>query len=642
MLTIDTSRWVKWIRSSVTSPHRAYEVRWATQTPTRTALENQLDDAYERVVSESGRIEWVAKNRFVPNERFSITNENEVRVERWLHGSIQSLFVALVVFAPFLLTTVWSLPGYLAALVLLEGKHNTDAPVSVCTEIVFENKSGFVSVMGLLALATVINHLLSITDYWPVLVFCAVAVGIQLMLFYLSDELPFVRPDLAKRPMAIPYSMAITSFGTTLLFFPAVLAATYVARLGAVLSTYAVGETSRGTASILSDFTGGQTAAPETLSPAVVREAVFQIATPLFTLVFLCALVMFGLWVWDCRYTTSVLHDYRLTPFESATQRFGTFVGFVIFSGVIYAVTAVAISILLFGITGTYYLPSSTLQPLLVILPAELTTSVHGFLTSMYETLDHAFAAFPGSARLGSLIFLSGLLWPFVFVAVGTVTEILGRPYRALRVLARSTPLTDDAGQSLVPPDVQVRRISCDGYPDIRPLSLLFGVRNYIIVSDIVVSECSRDELQALLQHELYHIRERRLGYATVMLSSFLGGANALPAFFDYRKSERNADAAAAAVVGAKTVRHAIRRMYSLRARTTPNTIGLQHPGIIGSESFSMRYQRLTSDAASRVALLRAHAQMFVAAPYKLYFGSILVDTAHMDKDERLAALFEE
>ena len=68
-----------------------------------------------------------------------------------------------------------------------------------------------------------------------------------------------------------------------------------------------------------------------------------------------------------------------------------------------------------------------------------------------------------------------------------------------------------------------------------------------------------------------------------------MGGRNTLLAFYDYRKSERNADAYAAKEVGQEALWKALYRLFELRAGS-PAGAGpalVRHPGIINPESFS-------------------------------------------------------
>lgn len=626
------------MRSRLADPLVSYELRWATDAPMTGILESQLDDAFERVDDDGGAA-WRRENRLLPDDRFQVTDDGDVRVYRQVDWWVRSVLLALILLAPLLLTSLWSVGLYFVLVLLLDWNQYTDRPIPAATEIVSGRSNGLVGILAILTVLGAVLYAMDAIDHWIVFVLCAIALGIIVTKIYLEDGLPFVSPDLAKRPMQIPFSFLANTLGVTALFFPVVLLSVFVDRLGAVLGSYAEGETNRATASILADITGGRTGPPSGVTPDVVRQAIIEVFAPMLWIAFAVSGILLITWLLGAKPAVESYYRYRLRPFSSPVQRTVTFLVFVSFTVSLYTIVGVAAGILLYGVTGVYYLPAWTLSPLLESLPGELSTSAEGFLAGLYRTLDFVFADAPLLyPRSWSLLYLTALLWPFVFAAVGTLGEIVGAPYRAVRALQQSTPLPAEI-QLIVDDGIQVRRIDCGGYPDLRPLSVLFGTRKYVLISDVVVEECQRDELEGLLLHEQYHLQERSLGFGALVLSSILGGANLLPAFYDYRKSERLADASAAAVVGEETLRHAIIRLYDVKARAGSNPIGVRHPSAIGNDRVFEAVPEPDSELADIVEYLRRTLRAYLLAPYRLYFGGILLDTAHMKKRERLAAL---
>lgn len=626
------------LRSRLADPFVSYELRWATDAPMTGVLENQLDDMFDRV-DEDGEAVWRHENRLIPDDRFQVTDDGDIRVYRQVDWWVRSVLLGLIVLAPLLLMSLWSVGLYFLLVVLLDWNQYTDRPIPAATEIVSGQSNGLVGILAILTVLGAVISAIEAIDHWIVLVICAIGTGIIVINIYLEDGLPFVSPDLAKRPMKIPFSYLANTLGATALFFPVVVLSVFVDRLGAVLGSYAEGNTTRATASILSDMTGGRTGLPSEVTPEVVRQAILEIFSPMLWIVLAVSGIVLITWVLGAKPTVESYYRYRLRPFTSPIQRVVTFLVFVGFTVTLYTIVGVAAGILLYGITGVYYLPAWTLAPLLELLSGELSTSTEGFLAGLYRTLDYVFTGAPVLySRSWSLLYLTALLWPFVFAAVGTISEVVGAPYRALRALQQSTPLPTEL-QSMVDDGIQVRRIDCGGYPDLRPLSVLFGTRKYVLVSDVVVDECQPAELEGLLLHEQYHLQERSLGFGATVLSSVLGGANLLPAFYDYRKSERLADATAAEVVGKEPLRHAIIRLYDVRARAGSNPIGVRHPSAIGTDTVFEAVPAPNTDRADVVGSLRRTLRTYLLAPYRLYFGGILLDTAHMKKRERLAAL---
>ncbi|WP_271955730.1 hypothetical protein [Halorubrum ezzemoulense] len=431
--------------------------------------------------------------------------------------------------------------------------------------------------------------------------------------------------------MEIPFNILIVSFMSIMLFFPVVFFSVFIDQLGSALGQYAeqVDRTGARMLGLPRNSTTSEGA----------WQATVEAFTPVLWIVPVVSGIILMMWISWSRVDLKSYYLYRLRAFSSSVRRAVALLLFATFTVSLYSIVAVAGGIILYGITGVYYLPAWTLElPLTQLLP-ELSTSVDGSLLALYRTLDYVFADTPVlHARLWSLVYLTVLLWPFVFAAVGTVGEILGAPYRALRTLHRSTPLSAEF-QSLVAEDIQVRRINCGGHPDLRPLSVLFGRRKYILVSDVVVKKCPEKELKALLRHEQYHLEEWRLGFGARVLSSVLGGANLLPAFYDFRKSEREADAAAADVVGKEPLRHAIIRLYDIRAQSGSNPIGVRYPSAIGNDTVLDDFLEPDTQVTDVVGSLRIILRSYLLAPYRLYFGGVLLNTAHMNKRERLAAL---
>jgi len=353
-------------------------------------------------------------------------------------------------------------------------------------------------------------------------------------------------------------------------------------------------------------------------------------------------IMLYG-WFAGSKSTLKSHSQYRVGEFNSSIQKKITFLIFISSSIIIYWVVSIASGILLYGVTGTYPLPNWTLGALVQIQPDWLEASVDNLLPGLYRTLDLMFAENSIlQPRVLSIVFLTVLLWPFVFAAVGTVIELIHRPYRSIQVLYKSKPAEDDI-QSMVDEDIQVRHINRNEYPDIRPLSILFNSRKYIFVTNIIIDEYideydEPEQLKGLLLHEQYHIREQSLGFGSTLLSSLLGGANLLASFCDYRESERQADTEAAKVVGNRALRRAIIRLYSLKGQADTDPIGVKHPGAIGNNTLNQNLPEIDTKRSDLNEIL-APVLRYLVAPYHLYFGGVLLDNAHMSKRERLDAL---
>jgi Zn-dependent protease with chaperone function len=258
----------------------------------------------------------------------------------------------------------------------------------------------------------------------------------------------------------------------------------------------------------------------------------------------------------------------------------------------------------------------------------------------LYRAFEFTLRGFPIlSARAWATIAIALWLWPVVFILLGTSLGIAGRPFRALAVLTQSRPLSAAEGQTHLPSDIQVRAVDLDGAPDAKPMSLLRGWRQYVIVSEVLVEELDAEEFEAVLRHEEYHLQESNRALLLEALSPIVGGKNALLAFYDYRESERAADDRAVEYVGHKATYRAVEKMYNLAAtaNTAPNRIRIHHPGIVRREEISERVNDL--NAVAKIRRLLRYPIATLNAPYQLYFGAVLLETAHLDAEARLNRL---
>lgn len=622
-------------RSRLHEPFIASRIRWDTEEPTRDQLEAQLGGTFPRTVVD-GHAEWVVENRIARNCQIRTIDEGLEVVRRW-PAKTRLLLIVLVFLFPVFVRSVESVVLYFGVPAIIEYGKYTEPPVPACTEIVYENTNGLLGIANILALLSVITWAFDLVSRWPVPAVYGLVILVFVVQVYLLDGLPFVTPDLNKRVLRIPFSFLISAAGSLVLFFPLVVFAAYIKSLGQTLGEYAAGETNRATASMLADVTGGFNTTNPT--PKVVRNAILDAFGPIASLIALVAAVVAAMWVLEANPTLESLQRYRLDTFDTGLRRRTILGVFLAVNAAFYAATTVAFGVIVYGIVGTYYLPEWTLLPLLNFIPTDLRVPPEEFLPALYTTLDHTAISVPGvPVRVLSVGFLLTVLWPFVFVAFGTVIQVIGRPYRTLRALRDSSPVVDDRVQGMVADDVQVRQIDREGYPDLRPFTL-FGRWKFVLVSDVIIEECQPDELAALLRHEEYHVRERRPGAAVVVLSLFVGGANALAAFYDFRKSERKADKEAADAVGRASLRRAIIRTYDLRARAPHNPIPGHTPSAVSPLPTIEERDTAATDPQTWLGWVSKVIRSYLLAPYRLYFGGVLTETAHLRKRERLETL---
>lgn len=219
--------------------------------------------------------------------------------------------------------------------------------------------------------------------------------------------------------------------------------------------------------------------------------------------------------------------------------------------------------------------------------------------------------------------FYALLVAPLAWLAVGWLvhlgTSVVGRAV----ALVRSAPLPAAAlggmgpDTDVEPFPVAVRVVPMDR-PMVRPVAVA-GLWRGVLVGRPVVDGLAADELRAVVAHETHHLHGRDLtaGAVATLAGLGFGGRNALLAFYDYAAAERAADEHAARTVGPDVLVRALRRLEGLQAR------GVGRPVANGGV-----------EAASTVVHTRG--RRLVRAPYDLFFGRALLDSAHRSVDERV------
>lgn len=299
-----------------------------------------------------------------------------------------------------------------------------------------------------------------------------------------------------------------------------------------------------------------------------------------------------------CRVALGSFAEARLVPPRSRRARVAGAACFLGVNVVLVGATVLALATLAAGLhPGT----NPTVVGLGAISPIE----------PAYDTVDAVFAPLAGPARPYSIGFYALLVAPVLYVGLGWAYYHLTGLATRIGGLLRAERVT---GRDL--PDVPVFAIP-GTVPRVRPLGRLFGLWGVVLVTEPVL-ELADDELAAVVAHEAYHVRRRDLavGALAALAALAVGGRNALLAFYDYPAAEREADAYAAERVGRDALVRALRRMESLHYEA-------RRPVADGP----------TAPPADPSVL------SYLLAPYRLYFGRVLLDGAHRDTDERIARL---
>lgn len=148
-----------------------------------------------------------------------------------------------------------------------------------------------------------------------------------------------------------------------------------------------------------------------------------------------------------------------------------------------------------------------------------------------------------------------------------------------------------------------------------------------------------KSEIQAVLAHEVYHLRNREVVVnflSSIFSLAVFGGKNALLAFYDYPRIEEEADRYAAEKFGSEPLQDALRKIEYLQAQEISESRIEQilgFPGFIGSRLKSE--EKDTDDSQEDTTLVQRVLADFLA-PYSLFYGTVLFDQAHRSIDERI------
>ena len=217
---------------------------------------------------------------------------------------------------------------------------------------------------------------------------------------------------------------------------------------------------------------------------------------------------------------------------------------------------------------------------------------------------------------------LSFLVLPLLVVALFWVHHLIRTLRTPRRALDASRPLDG------VDSEVEVRVL--DSAATVAHPITTFAGREAVVVSSRVVDELADEELAAVVAHETYHLLHsdlRRNALASV-LGVAIGGRNALVALYNYPEIERRADLFAAEKTDPGAVIRALRRLDGLNAGASASRSGA-------------RPRRSNSNARSDGKGWRFRVRRLATAPYHLLFGSIVLENAHADVDDRIGYLLD-
>jgi Zn-dependent protease with chaperone function len=262
------------------------------------------------------------------------------------------------------------------------------------------------------------------------------------------------------------------------------------------------------------------------------------------------------------------------------------------------------------------------------------TTAAGQEVALAYETLDTAFQPLPFfRSRAYSIGFYVVLLYPLLTLGFAWLYYVVTGLASRLIIFYQAEELS----VAEFPIDLRYTVYVTDRDDLLaRPMSFGFGLYQAIVVGSTVVDHLDENELAAVLAHESYHLRNRDLVVSSLAtFASFaFGGRNGLLAFYDYPRIERAADTYASEVVSASAMVRALRRLEALR-----DDESFPLAGALVSEAAVEKPR--PGETVLLTSSILTNLRLYVTAPYRLLFGSVLLQRAHGSVDERIARLLE-
>lgn len=288
----------------------------------------------------------------------------------------------------------------------------------------------------------------------------------------------------------------------------------------------------------------------------------------------------------------------EVTPIKSRfLQFFSVFVYFVSNIVVIF-LSAFSGVILVYAVTNQVLLPSQAVDLLVPEVFSRFETYPELIVRGSLIAVENGFRSYPGfSPRAYALLFYCLFFLPLVLIVGAWIWHLLSM-YRQKRIIDNLELLDQDLIDSevLLMPGNEV---------DARHVSRRFGMSTSILVTQGMVDALDDAELEAVLRHEEYHMKNRdtTTNLIATALSLGFGGRNSLLAFYGYPGIEEEAD------------RYAVEK-------TSQDDLG----GAIEKameKSLAQRSEERNLD----IGLLRGF--------YQFYFGEYLFSTAHRGYRDR-------
>ena len=285
-----------------------------------------------------------------------------------------------------------------------------------------------------------------------------------------------------------------------------------------------------GMASIISEVTAG-------MEGSNMVATLYFLLSPL-----LVATVVLVLFLTLSELSNSGTLRYRLlysevTPIKSRFVQIVSAFMYLISNIVVIFLSAFSGVILVYAVTDQVLLPSQSVDLLVPEVFSRFETYPELIVRGSLIAVENGFRSYPGlSPRAYALLFYCLFFLPLVLIVGAWIWHLLSM-YRRKRIIDNLELLDQDLIDSevLLMPGNEV---------DARHVSRRFGISTSILVTQGMVDALDDAELEAVLRHEEYHMKNRDTvtNIIATVLSLGFGGRNSLLAFYGYPGIEEEAD----------------------------------------------------------------------------------------------------
>lgn len=308
---------------------------------------------------------------------------------------------------------------------------------------------------------------------------------------------------------------------------------------------------------------------------------------------------------------TSKIEPYRSKAPKYVITAFYTAANIIMLAGITLKLT-----IIHYTTTREYLFPEPLLRSLGLTEP----------ISDSVTLLNTLFQSFPGTSTIYVLVFELMILAPLIIITGMWLHSLVDDTLVKYRVLKHSETLKN------LEQNIEIRVIPTG--PPIQTMTVLLGAKQYIIVNKKLVERTENRELEALITHEAYHLQNRDLLMNTFagLTGIFFGGKNVLLALYDYPAKEREADKRAVEQTSKDELINGIQKSYELLSERN------RHPGTQNPKRLSDRGPMRILQEGILKSVKRDIKRLYnwLLRTYAIFFGKVLLDKAHLGKEDRI------